>query len=151
MTTVVTENCGSGTFKISETKAKWEKQGIGTNAVLLVGYGTVRHEVLGDENRAPTPEEPEKMKSIFRQSIRKMSSLPAYMLQMNDRGLLIEGYKADTDIFNPEKIRDNATYLDQHKYSSGIEYVLINGKITIEDGQYNKTLNGKVLLLTENK
>jgi len=90
VTTVVTENCGSGTFKISETKAKWEKQGIGTNAVLLVGYGTVRHEVLGDENRAPTPEEPEKMKSIFRQSIRKMSSLPAYMLQMNDRGLLIE-------------------------------------------------------------
>lgn len=85
------------------------------------------------------------------QAVRKMSSLPAHLLQMKDRGLLLKGYKADVVIFEPEKVRDNATYLDSHQYSSGIEYVLVNGKITIENGQYNKTLSGKVLLLTENK
>lgn len=85
------------------------------------------------------------------QAVRKMSSLPAHFLKMKDRGLLLKGYKADTAVFDSEKVRDNATYLDQYQYSSGIEYVLINGKITIENGQYNKTINGKVLLLTENK
>jgi len=68
-TTVVTGNCGDGTFKVAETKEKWEKQGIGTNAVHLVGFGTVRGSVMGREQREPTPEEQEKMKSIIRQAM----------------------------------------------------------------------------------
>jgi len=68
-TTVVTGNCGDGTFKVAETKEKWEKQGIGTNAVHLVGFGTVRESVMGREQREPTPEEQEKMKSIIRQAM----------------------------------------------------------------------------------
>jgi len=85
------------------------------------------------------------------QAVRKMSSLPAYLLQLADRGLVLEGYKADLVIFNPDTVRDNATYIDNHKYSTGIDYVIVNGKVTIENGEYNKTLNGQVLLLTENK
>ncbi|UCC38744.1 MAG: D-aminoacylase [Candidatus Aminicenantes bacterium] len=85
------------------------------------------------------------------QGIRKMSSLPAHLLQMKDRGLVVEGFKADIVIFDPEKVMDNATYLEPHQYSSGMEYVLVNGKITIDNGEYNETLNGNVLLLTENK
>jgi len=85
------------------------------------------------------------------QAVRKMSSLPAYLLQVKDRGLILEGYKADLLIFNPETVKDNATYIDTHKYSTGIDYVLVNGKVTIERGEHNKTLNGRVLLLTENK
>ena len=85
------------------------------------------------------------------QAVRKMTSVPAQLLQIKQRGLLLPGYKADIVIFDPDKITDNATYTDPHQYSTGIDCVLINGKMTIENGQYNKTLNGKVLLLTENK
>ena len=41
VTTVVTGNCGYGTFRIAKTKAAWEKKGIGSNAVLLVGFGNL--------------------------------------------------------------------------------------------------------------
>jgi len=79
-------------------------------------------------------------------AIRKMTSLPAQFLQMKDRGLLLRGYKADVVIFDPETIRDNATYADSRRYATGVEYVIINGKISIEKGEYNGALNGKVLL-----
>ena len=70
---------------------------------------------------------------------------------MKDRGLLKEGYKADVVVFDPETVNDHATYIDIHKYSTGIEHVIINGKTSIEDGEYNNTFNGKVLLSTEDK
>ncbi len=85
------------------------------------------------------------------ESVRKMTSLPASLLQIRDRGLLIKGYKADLVIFDPATVQDNATHLDSHQFSTGIEFVIINGKISIENGRYNDSLNGKVLLLTENK
>ncbi len=84
-------------------------------------------------------------------AVRKMTSLPASFLQMKDRGLLTEGYKADIVVFNPETIRDNATFADSRKYSTGVEYLIVNGKTSIENGEFNNTLNGKLLLLTENK
>ncbi|MBW1717752.1 MAG: hypothetical protein JRJ77_18405 [Deltaproteobacteria bacterium] len=61
--------CGDGTFKIAEIKEKWEKQGIGTNAVHLVGFGTIRQTVMGREPRVPTPEELEKIKELVRQAM----------------------------------------------------------------------------------
>jgi len=84
-------------------------------------------------------------------AIRKMTSLPASCLQVKDRGLLKKGYKADITIFDPETIRDNATPSDTQQYSTGTKYVLVNGNISIEKGEYNGALNGKLLLLTENK
>lgn len=82
-------------------------------------------------------------------AIRKMTSLPASFLQMKDRGLLLKGYKADIVMFNSDTVMDNATYEDSQKYASGIEYVIVNGKISIENGKYIGALHGKVLLLTE--
>jgi len=84
-------------------------------------------------------------------AIKKMTSLPASFLQLKDRGLLIKGYKADIAIFDPETVRDNATDADARQYSTGTEYVIVNGKISIENGEYDGALNGKLLLLTENK
>ena len=57
VTTVFTGNDGSGPFEIAEWLALWEKQGIGTNAGLLVGRGAVRRQVMGMRDAAPTPEE----------------------------------------------------------------------------------------------
>jgi len=79
-------------------------------------------------------------------AVRKMTSLPAQYLKMNDRGLLVEGYRADVTIFNPETVRDNSTYDNAFEYATGIEYVIVNGKVSVDKGQYNGTLNGKVLL-----
>jgi N-acyl-D-aspartate/D-glutamate deacylase len=83
--------------------------------------------------------------------IRKMTSLPASFLQLKDRGILKKGYKADIAIFDPETIREHATYADSRRYSTGTEYVIINGKIGIENGRYGGGRHGKWLLLTENK
>ncbi|MFC2163727.1 amidohydrolase family protein [Acidobacteriota bacterium] len=79
-------------------------------------------------------------------AIHMTSALPAEAIGLDDRGQLLEGYKADIVIFDPEKICDNATYLDSHRYSSGIEYVIVNGKLAIDQGKYTNTLNGRVLL-----
>jgi len=84
-------------------------------------------------------------------AVRMMTSLPADLLQMKDRGLLKKGYKADIAIFDPDTITDNATFADSRQYSTGTEYVIVNGKISIENGEYDGALNGKLLLLTENK
>jgi len=83
---------------------------------------------------------------LLEEAIRKMTSLPAQVLKMKDRGLLLEGYKADIAVFNPETVRDNATYDNALQYASGVEYVLVNGKIAVEKGKFNGTLNGRVLL-----
>jgi N-acyl-D-amino-acid deacylase len=83
-------------------------------------------------------------------AIKKMSSLPASFLQIKERGLLKKGYKADIVIFDPENVKDQSTHSDARQYSTGTEYVIVNGKISIEEGKYNGVLNGKLLLLTEN-
>lgn len=82
--------------------------------------------------------------------VRKMTSLPAQLLRLSDRGLLLKGYKADLVVFDPGKIKDEATFLDPHQYTSGIAYVIVNGKVSIDRGKYNNSLYGKALLLTQN-
>jgi N-acyl-D-amino-acid deacylase len=79
------------------------------------------------------------------EAIRKMTSLPAQRLGLQDRGLIKEGMYADLVIFDPQTIRDKATYTDPHRYPEGIHYVIVNGNIVIEKGKHNGVLPGKVL------
>ena len=65
VTTVVTGNDGGSVMNIDETLAKWDKQGIGTNAVLLAGHGTIRRSILGAADVQPSPAQLEEMKSIL--------------------------------------------------------------------------------------
>jgi N-acyl-D-amino-acid deacylase len=85
------------------------------------------------------------------EAVRKMTSLPASFLGMKNRGILEEGYVADLVIFDPETVQDHATYADSRRYCSGVEYVIVNGSVSIEDGEYVGALNGELLLLTENE
>lgn len=85
------------------------------------------------------------------EAVRRMTSLPAQFLKLKGRGLLAEGYKADVAVFNPDTIEDKATYAAPFAYSSGVEYVIVNGKLSIEGAKFNGGLNGRMLLLTENK
>ena len=78
-------------------------------------------------------------------AIRKMTSFPAQRLGLKDRGILKEGMAADIVVFNPDTIRDNSTYLDTHQYPDGIPYVIVNGKIVVENGKQLRNYPGKVL------
>jgi N-acyl-D-amino-acid deacylase len=80
-------------------------------------------------------------------AVRKMTSLPAQTLKLRDRGILKEGYKADIVVFDPEKVKDRATYIDPHQPPEGILYVLVNGEIAVEEGKYIGKTDGKVLTL----
>jgi len=77
------------------------------------------------------------------QAIRSATSLPAEVLGLKERGRLQQGFAADIVVFDPRTIRDRATYTEPHQYSEGIEYVLVNGRVAIEKGQFNGTLAGQ--------
>ena len=79
------------------------------------------------------------------EAIRKMTSLPAHILSINKRGLLREGYYADITIFDPETVIDKATFEDPHQYAVGINTVLVNGVIVVENGLHNGNRPGRVL------
>lgn len=69
VTTVVTGNCGGGTYRVEEFFSELESQGIGVNVIHLVGHGTVRESVIGQDAREPTDEELDKMKRLLRKGM----------------------------------------------------------------------------------
>jgi dihydroorotase/N-acyl-D-amino-acid deacylase len=74
-----------------------------------------------------------------------MTSIPAERLGLTDRGYLKEGMKADITIFNPETVIDKSTFVDPHHYPEGIEYVIVNGQVTIQEGVLTEKRGGRVL------
>lgn len=79
------------------------------------------------------------------QAIRKFTSLPAQRLELRDRGVLRQGAFADITIFNPLTVNDAATFEDPHRPSVGIEYVIVNGVISLESGKVTGRLGGRPL------
>jgi N-acyl-D-amino-acid deacylase len=79
------------------------------------------------------------------EAVRKMTSQPAERIGLSDRGLLAKGMAADVVVFDPDRITDKATFEDSHRYPDGIEYVLVNGSITIEKGEHTTERAGQVL------
>ena len=79
------------------------------------------------------------------EAIRKATSLPAQRLGIRDRGLLREGFYADIVIFDPETISDKATYQNPHQYSEGIDFVLVNGEVVVDEGQITDARPGMVV------
>lgn len=64
VTTVITGNDGGSVLNIGETLSQWDEQGIGTNAILLAGHGTIRGRVLGPTDAQPSAEQLEEMKQL---------------------------------------------------------------------------------------
>lgn len=79
------------------------------------------------------------------QAIRKFTSLPAQRMGLRDRGMLRAGAFADVTIFDPATINDAATFEDPHRTSVGIEYVIVNGVISLEHGKVTGHLGGRPL------
>ncbi len=78
-------------------------------------------------------------------AIRTMTSLPASVMGMDDRGVLRAGAIADVVVFDLERFRDKATYSDPHQYAEGVVHLLVNGRSAIENGTFTGELVGQVL------
>jgi N-acyl-D-amino-acid deacylase len=78
-------------------------------------------------------------------AIRKMTSWPATRMRLYDRGVIREGLKADVTIFNEGRVDDVASYENPTAYPTGIDYVLVNGQLVIDQGRHTGAKPGKVL------
>jgi N-acyl-D-amino-acid deacylase len=87
----------------------------------------------------------EEKKLTLEEAIRKFSALPAQRVRLADRGVLKQGMWADVVVFDPDTIRDLATFDNPNQLSQGMEYVLVNGVAVIEEGKMTGKLPGKVL------
>ncbi len=79
------------------------------------------------------------------EAIRKMTSFPAQRLGLRDRGMLRDGFKADVVIFDPERVKTRASKDDPKQYPVGIDYVIVNGQMVIDEGQNTGALPGRGL------
>ena len=82
------------------------------------------------------------------EAVRKMASFPARRLGLSDRGLLRAGTWADIVVFDPDTVIDRATYGDPHQFSEGVEHVLVNGQIVVENDVQSDVLPGRILRRT---
>jgi N-acyl-D-amino-acid deacylase len=82
-------------------------------------------------------------------AIRSMTSLPATVFGMKDRGVIREGAIADIAVFDMAAIRDRSTYDDPHRIAEGMAWVLVNGVPVIANGKFTEALPGKVLSRTD--
>lgn len=87
----------------------------------------------------------EEKKLTIEDAIRKFSALPAQRMRLTDRGVLKQGMWADVVVFDPETVRDLATFDDPNRLSEGMDFVLVNGVPVIESGKMTGALPGKVL------
>ena len=79
------------------------------------------------------------------EAVRKMTSLPAQTFGLHDRGLLRPGMCADITIFDPDTVIDKATYRDPIQFPEGIEYVIVNGVVTVDRGEHTGACGGRIL------
>jgi N-acyl-D-amino-acid deacylase len=79
------------------------------------------------------------------EAVRSMTSAPAARLGLGDRGRIGEGLAADLVVFDPARVRSNATYEEPRRYPDGIEWVVVGGEVVIERGEHTGVRSGRVL------
>jgi N-acyl-D-aspartate/D-glutamate deacylase len=85
------------------------------------------------------------------EAVRKMSAFPADRLGLNDRGRIKKDLAADIVIFEPKTVIDKATYTNPHQFPKGINYVIVNGKIVVKEGQHTGAKPGRALFKERDK
>ena len=78
-------------------------------------------------------------------AIKKMTSMPAKIMRLDNRGILAPDKVADITIFDPKTVCDVATYKNPHQYSKGIEKVIISGKVIIDQGNHTNKMAGRII------
>ena len=78
-------------------------------------------------------------------AVQKLSTAPAIRLGITDRGVIRPGLHADITVFDPDTIIDHETYQNPHAFPGGVEYVVVDGRIVVEEGAQSDLWPGKVL------
>ena len=78
-------------------------------------------------------------------AVQKMTSMPASIMGLDDRGRLAPGMIADITVFDPKTISDLASFENPHQYSKGIEHVIIAGHSIIHKGEHTNRMAGRVI------
>jgi N-acyl-D-amino-acid deacylase len=78
-------------------------------------------------------------------AVRKMTAVPAARLHLGRKGLVRFGMDADLVVFDPQTVRDAATFADPHRYAEGIKDVLVGGTVTVRNGEHTGARAGRVL------
>ena len=116
---------------------------VGTDAVLLGEYPNPRSygtfpTILAEYVR-------ETGRLTLEEAVRKMTSMAALRLDIGDRGMVRDGMKADIVVFDPSTVKSPATRAQPKQFPVGIEYVLVNGSIVVDEGQHTGILAGRAL------
>jgi N-acyl-D-amino-acid deacylase len=77
------------------------------------------------------------------EAVRRLTSMPAERLGIEERGRLAPGYHADVVVFDPATITDHATFDAPHQYSTGVRDVFVNGEQVLRDGEHTGALPGR--------
>ena len=78
-------------------------------------------------------------------AIHKVTQMPAKKLQLRDRGIIAPGAYADLVAFDPTTVADQATFDNPHQYPLGIPIVIVNGVVTLRDGEHTGILGGRAV------
>ena len=79
------------------------------------------------------------------EAVRSMTSAPAARLGFPDRGFVRDGYAADLVIFNPDRVRSNATYDEPRRFPDGIDWVVVGGEVVVAAGEHTGARPGRVI------
>jgi N-acyl-D-amino-acid deacylase len=78
-------------------------------------------------------------------AVEKMTSMPAEIMGLKNRGALAPKMIADLVVFDPHIVSDMATFENPHQYAKGIEYVIMSGEIIIDHGTHTNIMKGKII------
>jgi N-acyl-D-amino-acid deacylase len=117
----------------------------GTSPEGLLGQGHPHPRAYGTFPRILRKYVREEKKLSLEEAIRKFTALPAQRMRLADRGVLKAGMWADVVVFDPETVRDLATFENPNQLAVGMDYVLVNGVAVIDNGRMTGELPGRVL------
>lgn len=111
----------------------------------LLGQDNPHPRLYGTFPRVLGPYSRDQQVLSLEEAIRKMTSLPARRLGLTDRGIIKEGACADITVFDRDTVADNATFSDPHQYPTGIDYVIVNGRVVLDHGAHTGETPGKFI------
>jgi N-acyl-D-amino-acid deacylase len=130
-------------------KFPWTSIGSDAGAILTLGQpdqtGLPHPRSFGNATRVIAKYVKERKVLSLEEAVRKMTSWPATRMRLANRGTIKEGQWADVTIFDLDALDDRATYDDPMVFPKGIEYVLVNGVVTIDHDKHTGARAGKVL------
>jgi N-acyl-D-amino-acid deacylase len=130
-------------------KFPWTSIGSDAGAVMTLGKpdetGLPHPRSFGNATRVIAEYVKKRHVLTLEDAVRKMTSWPATRMRLADRGMIKQGLWADVTIFDLDQLQDRSTYDDPMAFPTGIEYVLVNGVVTIDHDKHTGAKAGRVL------